>query len=295
MKFKYLLNYLNERFPFINMMLFFILYAMVFVVYQMTVTENNHSILFHIFGVLAVISFFFRLRVFDEMKDFKMDVINHPQRVLQSGRINLKTLQFIAFLGIIIEIIFIYKAGRASQLTWFIALTYSILMRFEFFIPKLLNKNLLVYAISHMVIMPLIIIWIWSSHQATLVLNFELLYLLLLSLLSGFAFEIARKTHSIEAERETVDSYSKQLGLLNAQLLIIALAIGMCASLILLFNLLNVPIYLYLTICVICLWIIWEYSKTIKNPTELAFRKNEKKVSLMMLVSYLSLIVLYFI
>lgn len=295
MKFKYLLNYLNERFPFINMMLFFILYAMVFVVYQMTIANSNHSYLFHITGILAVISFFFRLRVFDEMKDYKLDQVNHPQRVLQSGKINLPTLQFLALVGFIVEIIFIYKAGKASQLTWMLALIYSILMRFEFFIPNWLNKNLLMYAISHMIIMPLIILWIWSSHQPEIHFTTELIYLLLLSLLSGFAFEVARKTHSIEAERETVDSYSKQLGLFNAQLLIITLAIGMCASLILLFNLLNVPIYLYLTICAICLWIIWEYSKTMKNPTELAFRKNEKKVSLMMLVSYLSLIVLYFI
>lgn len=295
MKFKYLLNYLNERFPFINMMLFFILYAMVFVVNKMLIVGNSHSITFHSIGVISIISFFFRLRVFDEMKDFLIDVINHPNRVLQSGKINLKTLQTLAFLGIIIELIWVYKAGTASQITWLIALFYSVIMRYEFFIPKLLTKNLLIYAISHMVIMPLIIVWIWSSFNVEFIYNNSLVYLVLLSLLSGFAFEIARKTHATDAERTTVDSYSKQLGLHNAQYLIMGLAIGMNLSLIMLFTVLNVPVVLYFVLILVCLWVIFEYLKTIKNPSEIAFRKNEKKVSLMMLISYLSLILLHFI
>jgi len=295
MKLKYLLNYLNERFPFINMMLFFILYAMVFVVHQMLIAGNTHSITFHSIGVLSVISFFFRLRVFDEMKDYAIDVINHPQRVLQSGKINLKTLQILATVGLIIELIWVYKAGVASQITWFIALFYSIIMRYEFFIPKLLTKNLLVYAISHMIIMPLIILWIWSSFDFQFAYNNALVYLVLLSLLSGFAFEIARKTHSADAERPTVDSYSKQLGLHNAQYLIMALALGMNLSLVMLFTVLNVPLALYFVIQLVCLWVIYEYFKTLKNPSEKAFRSNEKKVSIMMLLSYLSLILLYFI
>ena len=100
-------------------------------------------------------------------------------------------------------------------------------------------------------------------------------------MLSGFAFEIARKTHAIEAERTTVDSYSKQLGLNNAQYLIMGLATGMCISLIMLFIVLSVPVFLYFVIVLLCFWVIFEYLKTIKNPSEIAFRKNEKKVSLM--------------
>lgn len=168
-------------------------------------------------------------------------------------------------------------------------------MRYEFFIPRLLKKNLLVYAITHMLIMPLIIFWIWVSRYSFFNVNPVLIYLLILSLLSGFAFEIARKTHSIDAERDTVDSYSKQLGLKNAQYLIISLVFGMGLCLMLLFYLLSIPIYLYVVIILTSIWIFWEYLKTIKNPSEISFRKNEKKVSLMMLISYLSLILLHFI
>lgn len=295
MKFKYLLNYLNERFPFINMMLFVILYAMVFIVSEMVLVGNPHSYSFHAIGIVSVISFFFRLRVFDELKDFKIDAINHPHRVLQSGIINLSTLKFLAFLGFLLELFWVFKAGTPAIFTWLFALIYSLLMRVEFFIPKLLQKNLLVYAITHMLIMPLIIVWIWASRYNVFQINLVLIYLLLLGLLSGFAFEIARKTHAPDAERDTVDSYSKQLGLKNAQYLIIALVFGLSLSLMLLFQLLVVPIYLYFIISIFSIWIFIEYYKTIMNPSEIAFRKNEKKVSLMMLISYLSLILLHFI
>lgn len=295
MKFNYLLNYLNERFPFINMMLFFILYVMVFVVSEAVQPGIQHPFVFHILGIISVISFFFRLRVFDELKDYEIDVINHPQRVLQSGKINLITLKFLAFLGLLLELVWVYKVGKPALVTWLIALIYSLLMRYEFFIPRLLKKNLLVYAITHMLIMPLIIFWIWVSRYSFFNVNPVLIYLLILSLLSGFAFEIARKTHSIDAERDTVDSYSKQLGLKNAQYLIISLVFGMGLCLMLLFYLLSIPIYLYVVIILTSIWIFWEYLKTIKNPSEISFRKNEKKVSLMMLISYLSLILLHFI
>ncbi len=294
-KLKYLLSYLNERFPLVNMLLFVILYAMVFSVLQMTQGANKHSFIFHILGALSVISFFFRLRVFDEMKDYKMDVINHPNRVLQSGKINLITLQLIALLGLMLEIYWVYHAGNSAIIFWLLTLGYSFVMRYEFFVPSFLNKNLLLYATSHMLIMPLIILWVWMSQLNVILFNIELFYLLVLSLVSGFAFEIARKTRAPEAERETVDSYSKQIGLNNAQYLILFLCFSMALSLILLFIRLDVPIYLYIIISAAFLWILWEYYQTINNATEDKLRKNEKKVSLMMLLAYLSLIILNFI
>ncbi len=295
MKFKYLLNYLNERFPLVNMMLFVILYAMVYSVFKMTHEVTVHSVTFHALGALSVISFFFRLRVFDEMKDYKLDAINHPQRILQSGKINLKTLQFVALLGFAIEIYWVFQAGSAAIVFWLITYVYSWLMRYEFFVPKFLNKNLLLYATTHMLIMPLIILWVWMSQSKEMVFNLELIYLLILSLVSGFAFEIARKTRAPEAERETVDSYSKQIGLINAQYLILFLCFSMMLSLVLLFVRLQVPIYLYFIITFTFLWIVWEYYQTIQKPIEEKLRKNEKKVSLMMLLAYLSLIVLNFL
>ncbi len=80
-----LLAYLQERFPPVNMMLFAILHL---AVYSATEVERSFGPVFWL-GILATISFFFRLRVMDEIKDYDLDAVNHPQRVLQSGGVTL--------------------------------------------------------------------------------------------------------------------------------------------------------------------------------------------------------------
>ncbi len=52
---------------------------------------------------------------------------------------------------------------------------------------------------------------------------------MLLAFVSGFAFEITRKTRGPEEERETVDSYSKIFGAKGAARIVIVLVIVMVA------------------------------------------------------------------
>ncbi len=56
-------------------------------------------------GALATVSFFFRLRVFDEEKDYALDAVNHPQRVLQTGRVTLPPLRALAWVGAALELV----------------------------------------------------------------------------------------------------------------------------------------------------------------------------------------------
>ncbi len=272
-------------------MLFVILYAMVY----STLLLNNYVLTtelnFHLIGIVSLISFFYRLRVYDELKDYKIDVINHPNRVLQSGKINLKSLVFVSFILILFELYWIISIGIVSIITWLIAFVYSLLMRYEFFIPSVLKKSLFVYAFSHMIIMPLIIFWIWTSLSYSLNVESSIIYLLVLSLCSGFAFEIARKIFAKENEMETKDSYSKELGLKLSQLLVIILSTLLIGVLCLFFYKFQMPIYYYIFNAIIYLWIVTSYIKTIKLPSEILLRKNEKKVSIMMLASYMSIII----
>lgn len=80
------------------------------------------------------------------------------------------------------------------------------LMRYEFFVGHWLQKRRLLYAAWHM----LVIAWIWLASNP--MLNDDVGRLAALSLLAGFAFEVARKIHAPAAERATVDSYSKAVG-----------------------------------------------------------------------------------
>lgn len=98
MKIRALAAYLHERFPLVNMALFVVLFLTVRAVATLACsvgrcTPQLASWLLDAVGALATISFFFRLRVFDEEKDFALDLQNHPQRVLQTGRVTLRQLR----------------------------------------------------------------------------------------------------------------------------------------------------------------------------------------------------------
>ncbi|HEX8460582.1 MAG TPA: hypothetical protein VF623_04105, partial [Segetibacter sp.] len=150
MKIRNLQAYFKERFPVVNMMLFAIMFLTVYSVSSFFSASANNSKVNILMGVLAIISFFFRLRVFDEIKDYKIDCVNHPQRVLQSGRVSISGLMTVSGLLTITEITWSIKNGREVFIFWLLALGYSLLMRYEFFIGKLLKKSLFLYATMHM-------------------------------------------------------------------------------------------------------------------------------------------------
>ena len=290
MKFRNLYKYLKQRFPIINMVLFAILFLTVYSVarfFSSPKIENLHLLDF--LGIFACIFFFFRLRVFDEIKDYDIDVINHPGRILQSGQITLKELKAIAVAGTFIEIAWSFSMGLPTLLAWLAAFSFSVLMRYEFFISSFLKKILLVYAISHMLIMPLIILWIWIAYSPAINSGYYLLALL--SLLGGFSFELARKIHSADAEKATVDSYSKSMGLIAsiaAVLGVLGVGIAVLSYLLLV---IHASLYSFLIIGLLYFATIILYLLIINKPQEKQLRVAEILVSLFMLVSYLSVII----
>jgi len=285
--------YLKERFPVVNTLLFAILFLTVYAVacYAQQRMLFSDGFLFIDGGILATISFFFRLRVFDEIKDFSIDCINHPQRVLQSGRITLTQLQWIAALLFIAEALWTITAGTMCLLCWIVATAYSILMRYEFFASAYLKKRLLLYAFTHMLIMPMIIAWLWWGIMVVDGWNDYVWLLCLLSIAGGFSFEIARKIHAPEAEKVTIDSYSKSLGLIASIILVnILLALGVATQFVLLHRI-HAKFWAYGLIAILFLSTLIFYIRIIAAPSEKMFRKVEVLVSLFMLVSYTSVII----
>ena len=280
-----LASYLQERFPPVNMLLFAILFGAVYSV----ASEGLSPTWSELWGVVVVISFFFRLRVMDEIKDFNIDAINHPHRVLQSGGISLPILIVISAVGSLIELGWSLFSGSQCTIAWFSALTYSFLMRYEFFIGSWLRPRLAVYAISHMLVMPLVIGWIWFAYRSDF--SPALWLLMILSLTAGFSFELARKTHAPSAERPAIDSYSKSLGLKNSVHGILSiLAVGL-AFLFYLFHYLDLHLYAYIILGAVYFAVVVVYRKGLKTLADTHFRKGEKAVSLYMLFSYLILII----
>lgn len=290
MKVKNVLAYFKQRFPPVNMVLFAILFINV---YSIASYFSSQPINFSVkigLGIIAFISFFFRLRVFDEVKDYKIDQINHPDRVLQSGRVTLNQLFLLSAILTVSELVWSYWCGPLTLICWLVAVGYSLLMRYEFFIGSFLSKRLLLYACTHMVIMPFVMVWVWSAFNPDL--HHPALYLLAgISLLCGFSFELARKIHAPAAERETVDSYSKSLGYVTSIIcVLLVLLIGVVVQCRILYTI-ESNLWTYITICLLYLAIGFLFIKVVKRPDEKKLRLAELLVSLFMVISYISVII----
>ena len=229
------LAWMNQRFPFANWILFFVLYLTAVALGRTFVADAvsgaSGEQLFNwmdIWGCLASWSFFLLLRIYDEHKDYELDCQNYPERVLQRGLITLNNLKVIGVFCILFQLAYgIYLDGGIGgvTLTWLVVTGYSFLMTVEFFAHDWLSKRLVIYAVSHMLIMPMIIYWLVALGIGSSPFILEINLFAALSFLCGFAFEITRKNRGPEEERDTVDSYSKIMGNKGASAFVITLLI----------------------------------------------------------------------
>ena len=286
--------YLRERFPPVNMALFAVVFLTVRAVARTVPgAEVGPWSAADALGIVATIAFFFRLRVFDEHKDFDLDAVHHPQRALQRGLVTLGQLRGLAWAGTAIEVGWSGSQGGAVLAAWAVAAGYSLLMRYEFFVPAYLKPRLVLYAATHMLVMPLVIGWLWTaSAPLTGPGTTRLALLAALSLLGGFAFEIARKTRAPAAERDGVDSYSRVLGLGGAIAATLALLAGGAAVQVALLGMLGAGGWASALIGALLAGTAAVYAAGWRRADEPLLRRAEVLTSLFLLVSYVSVIVM---
>ena len=178
---------------------------------------------------IIIFMFFFQLRITDEFKDYEEDLKYRSYRPVQRGIISLKALGKIGIATIIIQIILAHVIN--PKLIYFMLLVwlYMFLMTKEFFIKNWLTERILIYALSHVVIMIFITLVIVKGTGYTLQDHFsETLYLSLeryeknifigliplftLNYLNGIVLEIGRKTRRADEEEHGVQTYSKLWG-----------------------------------------------------------------------------------
>jgi len=292
---------MDERFPFANALLFFILYLTSAAVARSVLDQEVKISLIDVISCLVTWGLFLVIRVFDEHKDYQQDVLNHPQRVLQSGLITLKHLKIMAIIAITAQVLFSlylddFSIGGAT-ISWLIMFTYLCLMGAEFFCGEWLEKRLTLYAFSHMMIMPLTVFWLANlatpSVDVTSVLTPSLYVMMLLAFVSGFCFEIARKTRGPEEERDTVDSYSKIFGTKGSAYVVMALVSTMLVSQVLLLLSIDVNYIWAYCIALVATYIlaIKQVFSFVAEPSLKGREKNEAAIAINMLVGYLVVII----
>jgi 4-hydroxybenzoate polyprenyltransferase len=272
--------------------MFFILYATAYIL-TAYFTDPSVSVALgpkFLAGFIAVYFLFFRLRVFDEHKDYEKDCIYHPQRILQSGLISLHDLRSIAAVGLLLEIGISLWFSLTVFLWWLLAFVYSLLMAKEFFVGKWLEQKLVLYALSHMLIMPLMVIWMGSMALQDHHIPSRLLLVGLLCFFSGMAFEISRKIKAPEDEVEGVPTYSSILGVRMAPLAsfgCLLVSSALLAYILYDVGTANWVLMLVPVLLVLCALI---FAGFVTKPTAANAKKLELGSSLFMLAAYILLI-----
>lgn len=281
--------YLAERFPPLTGLMFLILFTTCYVL-TAYLTARDRPVVFRgqlVAGFIAVYLFFFRLRVFDEHKDYEKDCINHPQRMLQSGLITLRQLRTIAIGGIGVEAAVSWWFGPVVLYWWGVAFAYSLLMAKEFFVPRWLEPRLFLYALTHMAIMPLIVLWIAAMARPAGDLPASVSMLGLLSFFSGLAFEICRKIRAPVDEVPNIRTYSQIFGTRRAAINAFGCLIFSAGMLAYLLWQIRHSGPLQITVVVLTVLCGLLFVRFIQRPTSRHAKGLELGASLFMLAAYL--------
>ncbi len=183
----------------------------------------GEAVSFARYGALFALafSFFFRLRCFDEIKDYEVDLKVNPTRPLARGVLTIQQVKIMIAALCVFEAIVAGFIGQGPLVVHAIAIGYSFLMYNEFFIGKYLRPHLTTYAVTHTFVSMLLG---WSLAAQTLgTMTPEVWQKLILmgpvNWMLFNLFEFARKTFAPEEERPTVDSYSSLFGVWGASAL----------------------------------------------------------------------------
>jgi 4-hydroxybenzoate polyprenyltransferase len=182
----------------------------------------------------SALGFFFQMRVADEFKDYETDLHYRPYRPVQRGLITLRELAWLAGGMMVVQLGLSLWLDVRMLLPLLLVWGYMGLMRQEFFVRDWLRRHAVAYMLSHLVIAPLIFLYItacdWLVAGATPALG--LLWFLAAAFFNGMFYEIGRKIRAPQNEETGVETYSQLWGRPTAIVvwwLMLALA-GVCAA-----------------------------------------------------------------
>lgn len=163
---------------------------------------------------VSTLLLFFQLRVADEFKDYLADCRYRPHRAVPRGVLSLRALGIAAWCGAAVQFaIAVYLDVGLVPLLLLVWIWLGLMTR-EFFVAEWLRARPLAYLFSHMLIMPLITLYIsafdWLCECRAL--PGGLLWLLAASFCVGLTLELGRKIRMPDRERRGVETYSAAWG-----------------------------------------------------------------------------------
>lgn len=222
--------YLNERFPLHSHVSMVIIYFLANQFLAQVLGDPGAPLRIGWFtpvGMVFLFCIFFHLRVFDEHKDYELDIAHYPDRVLSKGFITLRHLKILGGIAISTEILCALLNGWSTVVAVAATVAFSWVMLREFFVPRWLRAHFILYSIAHMLIMPLLTATIFSFTMHRPFWEAPWLFWAYAAA-DFFAFsnwEISRKIRLPEDEIAGVDSYSGHLGAFTAGYIALSLRV----------------------------------------------------------------------
>ncbi len=184
---------------------------------------------------VTALTFFLQLRIADEFKDIEEDTRYRPYRAVPRGLVSLRELGWIfvgCALGQFLLALWLYPPLIVLLLvTWI----YLAGMCKEFFAREWLKARPLIYLWSHMLIMPLVDLYITSCDWLVHGLDRPptgILWFLVVSFCNGVLLEFGRKIRCAGDEEEGVETYTVLWGIDRAVIAwLLALSVNLGAAL----------------------------------------------------------------
>ncbi|MDO8804137.1 MAG: UbiA family prenyltransferase [Elusimicrobiota bacterium] len=175
---------------------------------------------------VALLFFLFRLRLFDEIKDYAHDLLFYPDRPLQRGLVSTGDIKRLIVVSLAVEIAVAACAGRLPLAYFAVSLAYSVLMFKEFFAPAWLRQRFTLYIFLHeLLAIPLFFYAASMQVPAGRLYADPLAWAVVLFLgFQLFFLEIARKMRPPELENAARDTYTAQYGVGGASILLVVAA-----------------------------------------------------------------------
>lgn len=205
--------YFRERFPLPLQGPVIAVFSSSVFVYALAIQSGSGrpSLTAGVAAFVVVLLVFLQLRILDEFKDYEQDMRFRPYRPVPRGIVTLRELGWLGVVAAIVQAAASALVSTRALLALAVVWVYAGLMAAEFFVPAWLEAHPLAYMASHMVVLPLIVIYVATCAGAETP-AMPLTWLAGMSYLSFCVFEIGRKIRAPADEEPGVDTYSALWG-----------------------------------------------------------------------------------
>lgn len=210
--------YMNERFP----LPVYLCLVGGFVASGVVLSGSQFSLASTLTAFVAVMAFFALLRLMDELKDYDVDLVAHPERPLPRGLLDVKRVKKVIAnwetLMVALTPLIGFGFNWVAAGIYLLMISHLWLMYKEFYVSKWIEKHTLLYAFSHQ----LVLLWVCGfcvviAHQASYN-NAVTWWYGLLILGSFFTYEICRKLDP--NAHEVLRTYRNIFGLTRTGILV---------------------------------------------------------------------------